>query len=139
MMLAPASASSAETAASWPGPVDDVDGDLRQPSLAREFAGQHGGDQPRIDVAAGQHEADIAPGKTLRRRQHRGKARRAGALDHGLFDRDQHRHRTLDLVFGDEHDVVDETADDVGGDPARRLDGDAFGERVAAHRQAARP
>jgi hypothetical protein len=28
---------------------------------------------------------------------------------------------------GDENDGVDEMIDDVGGDPARRLDGDAFG------------
>ena len=92
---------------------------MRQPPLAREFAGQHRGDQPRIDVAAGQHEADMASGKPLRRCQHRGKADGARAFHHRLFDRDQHRHRAFDLILRDENDVVDETADDVGGDPAR--------------------
>ena len=121
------------------GAVDDVDRNLGQPSLAGEFAGQHRGDQPGVDVAAGQDEADIAARKTIRRRQHRGKAGGARAFDDGLLDRDQHRQRALDLVFSDEDDVIDEMADDLGGDPARRFDGDAFGERVAAHRRDARP
>src|SRR3954465_8197818 len=48
--------------------VDDVEGDLGQPALARELARQHRSYQHRIDVAAGQHETDIATGKTLPRR-----------------------------------------------------------------------
>ena len=75
----------------------------------------------------------LRPGETIRRREHRSEAGGAGAFDDGLLDRDQDRQRAFDLVFSDEDDVIDEMAHDVGGDPARRLDGDAFGERVAAH------
>ena len=67
----------------------------------------------------------------------RGEARGAGALDHRLLDRDQGRDRALELGFVDERDVVDEAADDFGGDLARRFDGDAFGQRIAARRQSA--
>ena len=45
------------------GPVDDVDGEFGQATLSREFTGQDGGNQPRIDVAAGQNEADVASRK----------------------------------------------------------------------------
>ena len=38
----------------------------------------------------------------------RGEAGRAGAFDHGLLDREQHRQRPLDLVLGDQDDVVDQ-------------------------------
>ena len=39
------------------------------------------------------------------------------------------------MLLGDENDVVDQRADNLGGDRARRLDRNAFRQRVAAHRQ----
>ena len=72
--------------------------------------------------------------------QHGRQAGRARALDHGLLDVDQQAHGVLDLLLGDQHDVVDQLAHDrLCVIAARRLDGDALGQRVAAHRQAARP
>ena len=120
MMLAPASASSAATAANWPGLSGISSDKLRQPPLARELARQHRGDQPRVDVAAAQDQTNLLAGEARGIGHDRRKARGAGALDDRLLDRDQGRDCALELGFADERDVVDQAADDFRGDLARR-------------------
>ena len=96
-MLAPASPRMLATLAERAGPVDEIDGELGQPPLAGELARQHAGQQARVDVAAAQHEADLAALEAPGVLQHGGEARRAGALDDRLLDVDQQAHGVLDL------------------------------------------
>ena len=67
--------------------------------------------------------------------EHRREARGARAFYHRLLDGDEQAQRVLDLRFAHEHDVIDQRAHDLAGDAAGRLDRDALGERVAAHRK----
>src|SRR5690606_16321861 len=50
-----------------------------------------------------------------------------------LLDVDEQADGALELRFAHEHDVVDVGPDQLAGDLARCLDGDAFGQRIAAH------
>ena len=43
----------------------------RDAARAREVAEQHVREQPRVDIAPGEHEADLAPGEFLGMREHR--------------------------------------------------------------------
>ena len=86
--------------------------ELREAALAGQLARQHAGQQPRVDVAAAQHEAEGAALEAVRRLQHRGEAGRARALHHRLLDVDQQADSALDLLLGDQDDVVDQLAHD---------------------------
>ena len=116
-----------------------VGGDVkaRDAALADEIADQHVGEQMRVDIAAAQQGRDLLALEALGIGEHRRKAGRAGALDHRLFDPDQHRHRALELALGNEHDVVRIVLEDSRGQLARLLDRNAFGQRVAAQRHLA--
>jgi hypothetical protein len=127
------------TLSSAPGTVLQRDPQPREPARAGEVAQQHVGEQPRVDVAAGQHEADLLAGEPLAVRHHRGQPGRAGALDHGLLDLQQQRDRGLEVGLADQHDVVDHPLDHARGERARLLDRDALGQRVAAARQRLAP
>ena len=134
-MLAPVLAQDGDHRGELAGPVDDVEPQLRQPALARELTGQHAGQQPGVDIAAAQHETELA---ALEAPASASTAARpaAPAPSVTVFSMVmQEAQRVLDLLFGDQHDVVDQRAHDLGGDAAGRLDRDAFRERVAAHRK----
>ena len=81
--------------------------------------------------------ATFLPAIALGVGEHRREARRAGAFDHRLLDPDQHRDRALEVALGDQHDVVGKLLEDPRGELARLLDGNAFGQRVAAKRHVA--
>src|SRR3546814_10070180 len=79
------------------GPVLQADAQPRDAARSREVAQEHVREQPRVDIAAGEHESDLAPGKFLGMREHRREPRRARALDHPLFDLAQQAHRALEV------------------------------------------
>lgn len=117
------------------GPIDDVDGQLGQPSFAGQVSGQYRGDQPRIDIASGQDQADIFALKTFRRGKHRRKAGGSRAFRNRLLNGNQHRDGAFDLIVRDENDIVDQTSDNFLGDLPWRLDRDTLGKGVAANWQ----
>ena len=105
-MLAPASPSRLATLRELSRPVGEVDGELAQAALARELARQHARQQPRVDVAAAQHEADGAALEAVAMRADGRQAGRARALHHRLLDVDEQAHGVLDLRLRDQQDVV---------------------------------
>ena len=107
-MLAPDLAQDRDDRGELAGPVDDVEPQLRQAALARELTGQHAGQQPRVDVAAAEHQADRAALEARRIGEHRRQAGGAGAFGHGLLDGEEKAQRLLDLLLGHEHDIVDQ-------------------------------
>jgi hypothetical protein len=116
-----------------------VGGDVqpRDTPLANEVADEDVGEQVRVDIAAAQNGRDLPALESRRVGEHRREPRRAGALDHRLFDSGQHRHRTLELALGDEHHVAGEILENARGQLAGLLDRDAFGQGVAAQGQMA--
>ena len=106
MMLTPASWNWAVIDGERAGPVLGGDLEPRDPPLADEVADQDVGEQMGVDIAAAQDGRDLAalepPGIVEDRRE----PGRAGALDHRLFDPDQHRHRLLERALGHEDEVV---------------------------------
>ena len=109
-MLAPASPSTLATLPKRAGPIDQIDRQLREAAFARKLAGEHAGKQPRVDVAAAQHEADGATREAVRHSGTRPPAGGTRALDHRLLDGDEVAHGVLDLGLGDEQDVVDQAS-----------------------------
>ena len=104
------------------------------PAVAHQTAQQHGSEQARVDIAAAQHEADLAAGKVLRIGQQRSQAGGTGAFGHRLLDFEEEGDGALDGHLVDRQHAIDQGA----GDGQRRLadvaDGDALGDGVAAHR-----
>ena len=70
--------------------------------------------------------------EALRKGEQCGEARRARAFDDRLFDFEQHDDRLFEHALADQHDVIDKLAHDGQRQDARRLDGNAFGDRIAA-------
>ena len=114
------------------GLVLDVDAQADQPALAHQAAHQDGGEHARIDVAAGDDDADIAAGESRAVMQDGGQRGRAGALDHRFFDFEQHQNGAFQRRLIDQQNIRDVPANDFTGDFAGSLDGDAFGNRGAA-------
>ena len=133
-MLAPASATTAVMRASTPGVSRAADADARQPPGAHHAALDDRGQQQRVDVAAAQHQADLAAGVARRVLEQRRQPGGAGAFDHRLLDLQQHQHGLLDVAFVDEHEVVDEFAHDLARDLPRLPDRDALGDGAVALR-----
>ena len=77
------------------------------------------GEHQRLDVAAAQDQADLPAGEARGLLQQRRQADGAGALDDRLLDLEQHQDRLLDVVFGDQDDVVDQGADDAAASARR--------------------
>ncbi len=90
------------------GHVAHVEAQARQPARLDHAALDDLGQHQRLDVAAAQHQPDLAAGEARAVLQQRGEADRAGALDHRLLDLEQHQDRLLDVVLADQHDVVDQ-------------------------------
>ena len=93
------------------GDVADVDAQAHQAARLDHAALDDLGQHQRLDVAAAEDQADLLAGEARRLLHQRREADRAGALDHRLLDLEQHQDRLLDVVFGDQDDVVDEGAD----------------------------
>ena len=115
-----------------PGPVGDHGGE-HHPAARRGLAEADALREERgVDVAAGQHGADVAvvaapftqPCISAATRH------RAGALDDELRALQQQHHRLGHLVVGDRHDLVDVALDERQREVARALDGDAVADRV---------
>ena len=66
-------------------PVVDLDAQIDDPVLALEFAIDHGGEDPRIDIAAAQDEADLAAAEMRGIGQHRREPGRTGAFGQRLL------------------------------------------------------
>ena len=69
-----------------------------QTAAAHQAAHQQRGEQPRIDIAAGQHDADPPAAKPLGLGEQRRDPGRAGALDDQLLALDQQLDRALRAV-----------------------------------------
>uniref|UniRef100_A0A0N4ZL53 Transcriptional regulator n=1 Tax=Parastrongyloides trichosuri TaxID=131310 RepID=A0A0N4ZL53_PARTI len=103
-----------------------------QPLLADHFAVQHHGQHARVDIAAGQFDADLHALEALGIGQDGGQAARPSALGHRLLQRRQEGHALFEIrLFADE-DLVNQAVGQGEGDLAHRLDGDAFGDGLAA-------
>jgi hypothetical protein len=85
----------------------------------------------RVDIAAGQDDPDLVPGKDLAIGDH-GKARCACAFDDGLLDLQQQGDRPFEMGFIDKHDVVDEIGKHRRGELPRLLHRDPFGKGIPA-------
>ena len=85
---------------------------------------------PAVDVAATDHDADIAVLEHLRVSHHRGEAGSAGALGDDLLLRGEDLDRVLDVGLADQQHVFDVLLEDRHRDGARALDGNAVGQRV---------
>ena len=96
-------------------------------------------EQAPVDVAAAQHEADLAAAEPLGIAHDRREAGGAGALGHGLLDLEQLQDRGLDRGLLDQQHVVDQALDDRQGQVARLLDRDALGDASGAAAPAGRP
>ena len=94
------------------GDVADVDAQAHEPARLDHAALDDLGQHQRLDVAAAEDEADLLAGEARRLLHQRREADRAGAFDDRLLDLEQHQDRLLDVVLGDQDDVVDEGADD---------------------------
>src|SRR5437867_6612514 len=95
-----------------------------EPALAYQAAHQDRGEQPRIHVAAGDHDADPPAGKALGCSEHGGDASGTGTLDHELLPLEQGLDGTFEHDLVDEPDLRDESLDDAPRQPARLLDRD---------------
>src|SRR5690348_1960255 len=113
------------------GDVGDLDPEAYQPAGADQRSLQDRREEPRVDVAAGQYEADAFAAEALGMAQQRGERRRTGALGDDFLDVEQHRDGTLERGFVGEEDVVDKRGDDRLGKATWLLDGDTLGERHA--------
>jgi hypothetical protein len=103
----------------------------RDAARACEIAQQHIGEQPRVDIAAAQHQTDLAPANSSGCAKQRGEACGARALDHRLFDLEQQADRAFQMTLGDQHDVVVQLGDALARIFAGFLDRDPLGERIA--------
>src|SRR6186713_3232429 len=112
-MLAPRRASSAATSASAPG---------TSRTSTRRRTSRPDLTMPRSMISASTNGSMLPPQRT---RPTFFPAKRAGAFDDRLFDLEQHQDRLLDVIFGDQDDVVDEGADDGQRQRPGRLDADA--------------
>ena len=115
-------------------PVLQRDPEPRHPPAAHLIAQQNIRQQPRVDIAAAQHQPDALAREFLGVRQHRRQPSRARALHHGLLDLQQQRHRMLERALVDQQDLVDQLRNDLGGELAGRLDRDSLCQRVTAAR-----
>ncbi len=99
------------------GTVGDAREEPQAPSGRGLVAAGDRGQQPGVDVAAGEHD----DGGALARRpddalQQRGDADRAGALDDELGPLQQPHDRLGDLLVADHAQLVDESLDQRAGD-----------------------
>ena len=95
-----------------PRPVGDREAERHDPLLAFELAHHDRGEQTRIDVAAAEYEADLLALEALRLREQRREPRGARALRHRLLQGEIGVHRTLDVLFVNQHNVGNEFAHD---------------------------
>ncbi len=114
-------------------PIRNIERQARHAPSARELARQHVGEKARVDVAAREHQAHLLAREAQRIGDDGREAGCACAFHDGLLDEEELVHGALEMRFAHEHDVVDVTAHDALGDIARIANGDAFGQRVAAH------
>ena len=109
--------------------------EARQPAVARQFACQDACQEPRVDIAAAEHEPDLAaliePVGSDECREARG----ACAFDDRLLDGDQKRDCAFEIGLGHEEDIIDERPDDLLGQASGCSDGDTFRQRIAPDRE----
>ena len=96
---------------------------------------QHRGQQPRVDIAAGEDQPDLLAAETLGIGQQRGQGGRAGALGDGLLDIAVEGDGPLEEGLLDQQHVVDQRPGDGEGEVADLLDLDALGDGLAAGRR----
>ena len=139
-MLAPARPEHRGDRAEAAGRVGHLDQQAGQPAGAHEAAHDHRREQPRVDVAARQHDADRAAAGARAAAcsvEQRGEAGGAGPLDDDLLDLEEQVDRLLDGVVGDGDELVDVRGDERRGE-RRRPRGTAMpSATVRARRSAA--
>ncbi len=80
----------------------------RQPARSRQIAQQDIGQQPRVDIAAAQHHADIFPGEFFLVRHDCGKPGGTRALNNRFLDLQQQTDRGFQIRFGHQNNFVDQ-------------------------------
>ena len=106
-----------------------------QPAAAHQAAHQQRGQQPRVDIAAGQHDADPPTAEPLGFGQQRRDAGGAGAFDDQFLRSISSSTARFELPLVDEPDCADQGRDDAAGQLPRLLDRDALGQGRALGRQ----
>ena len=102
------------------GPVGHLDREANETSRTGECPQQRRRQHAEIDVAAGEHDHHVAVAEALRELDERGEPGRARAFDDGLLDLRRQRDRGLDVLLADDEQIVDERADDLARQRARR-------------------
>ena len=131
-MLAPACGEARRDPGEFSRQVAQFDRQPREPPRARHAALDDRGQYQRIDVAAAQHQPDLASGESAGGAEQRRQPRRARAFDDRFLDLEQHHDRLLEIALADQHDVVDQLAHDRQRQLAGLSDRDAFGDGVQA-------
>ena len=127
-MLPPPSPMIAVTRLSSPGESGNRDAQTGHASLADQIAHQHGREQPLVDVAATENQADPLAGEAPRIGQQGGEPGGPGALGESFLDREQEAERLLDLRLVDQEDLIDQVAGQPGRQISHPCDADAFGD-----------
>ena len=117
--------------------VTQVNFEPQKASIAVQHAHDDGGQQPRIDVATTQHNANLFVCEHLGMGEHGSERCGAGTLGNGLFNLEVVDNGTLNCRLTDRHNVVNQFADDLGRQAAHFFDRDSFrhGEAATCRRQ----
>src|SRR5581483_11838385 len=102
------------------------------PVLAGELADHDRGGKARVDIAAGEDQADALAAETGGLGEERGERGGAGALGHGLLQHEEFADGAFDMPFADDDHPVDDPAADFDRQAADILHRDALGEGIAA-------
>ncbi len=115
------------------GTVRHGDAEGGDPLVALQRAHHDGGQQPRIDVAAAQDEADLQSAEAIGKGEHGGEAGRPGAFGHGAGERGVGSSRRSRSPASSTSRISSTRSRTMGSVKlADRLDRDAFGQRRPA-------
>jgi hypothetical protein len=109
-------------------PVVADDPQADDPAFAHQFAGQHRGQQARVDVAAGDDQAALLAAEPFGIGQQGGQGGGAGAFHDGLLDVAVECDAALEERLLDQQHVVDQRPGDRVAQVADFLDRDALGD-----------
>ena len=132
MILPPAAPTKEAIWPRAPGRSEHADPDGDDPAFAHQLAHDHLGQQSRIDIAARQHQADLAPLEQFGIAQQSGQPDGAGPFGDRLFDRQEQRDGMFDVGLVDQQHSSTVRRTISQGQRSDILDGDAFGDGFLA-------
>ena len=95
------------------GHVLQFDPQLGDAAVADQCAHQERGQQPAVDIAAGEDDAHLLAAKHLGVGEDGGQPRRAGPFGYRLFNGQEQRDGAFQAVFADQHHLVHQPAADL--------------------------